>query len=248
MQSLAAGAIGVLIGASVLVSVRLLVLHRRTGAWPELLLGGMLLLSVGVGYPLHIAAQRLAETWSDPFLAVADIAVAVGFSLLFLFTRRVFRPQATWARVLAAAGVMTLLGKALHRCVQVYGPGAIHVMDLPPADTLVQTGPVIVAYVWTASESLRYYGAMRRRARLGLADVAVTDRFLLWGVMGLSATSGVVLNTLAVVLGVDVLGSPWILLVSSITGLVQAVCLVLAFVPPRAYLGWVRARAAAAAD
>lgn len=248
MQSLAAAAIGALIGASILVAVRLLLLHRRTGAWPELLLGGMLLLSVGVGYPLHIAAQRLGEDGSDAFLAVADLAVAVGFSLLYLFTWRVFRPQATWARVLAVAGVATQLGKALYRCVQTYGPGVIDVMELPPGDILLQTGPVIVAYLWTAAESFRCYGAMRRRARLGLADVVVTDRFLLWGVMASNATSGVVLNTWAVVMRVDVFGSPWILLVSSITGLAQAACLVLAFLPPRAYLSWVRARAAASVE
>jgi hypothetical protein len=63
--------------------------------------------------------------------------------------------------------------------------------------------------------------------------------------MALGATTGVVLNTGALALHVDML-DPWVLLLSSITGLVQTVFLVLAFVPPRAYLGWVRARAAAA--
>jgi hypothetical protein len=86
---------------------------------------------------------------------------------------------------------------------------------------------------------------MRRRVRLGLADPAVCDRFLLWGLMALFVTVGVLLNSVALALRIEVLGSPWILLASSSTGLAQAVLLVLAFAPPSAYLAWVRARAGA---
>lgn len=241
MEWLAATAIGILIAASVLVAVRLLALHRRTGAWPELLLGGMLLFSVGIGYPLRIAV-RASEAWSGAFLAASYVAIGVGFSLLFLFTWRVFRPQATWARLLTAAGVIAAVGKALHGCVQVHSRGAIDVMEEPLSGILLQTGPIIVAYVWTAWESLRYHAMMRRRVRVGLADSTVSNRFLLWGVMALAATSGVLLNTVALALHVNTFSNPWVLVGSSITGLVQAAFLVLAFVPPRGYLDWVRAR------
>ena len=245
MQVLAAAAVALLIGASTVVAVRLLMLHKRTGAGPELLLGWMLLLSVGVAYPLRIAADRGSPEWSGACLAVSAIAIGVGFSLLFVFTWRVFRPQAIWARVFAAAGVITVLGKALHGCVRVYRLGAIDVMDEPSAEILLQTAPLLVAYLWTACESLRYYGMMRRRVKLGLADVAVTDRFLLWGGMALSATGGVSVNTFAILLHMDALNSPPVLLVSSTFGLAQTVFLVLAFLPPRFYLNWIRARGAA---
>jgi hypothetical protein len=59
MQAVAGLAISTLIIASLVVSVRLMVLHRRTGELPELLLGLMLFLSVGMGYPLMIAAPHL---------------------------------------------------------------------------------------------------------------------------------------------------------------------------------------------
>jgi len=59
MQVLAGISIALLIGASIGVAVRLLRLHRRTGALPELLLGAMLLLSVGLGYTLRIAGTRV---------------------------------------------------------------------------------------------------------------------------------------------------------------------------------------------
>lgn len=246
MQALAAAAIAALIGASLVVAFRLLALQRRTGGWPELLLGSMLLLSVGVGYPLRIAAERTSEPWSGAFLAVSALGIGIGFSLLFVFTWRVFRPHAAWARALTAAGAATALGKALQVCAQVHAAGAFDVMDESAADILLQTGPILVAYLWTAWESLRCYGMMRRRAALGLADAVVTDRFRLWGLMALAATAGVTLNTAALALRVDTLNSPAVLLLSSVTGLTQTVLLVLAFVPPRAYLSRVRARSAAA--
>ena len=244
MQVVAAAAIGLLIGSSIFVAIRLLLLHRRTDALPELLLGWMLLLSVGVGYPLRIAADRGAQQWSGSFLTGSHIAISVGFSLLFLFTWRVFRPQDNLARLFATAGVMTELGAALYLCAQVILHGAVDTMQVPPAEILLQTVPVAVAYLWTAWESLRYHGAMRRRVRLGLADAVVSERFLLWGLMALSATAGVVLNTAAIVMHVHML-DPMLLLASSFTGLCQTLLLVLVFAPPGSYLRWVRARAAA---
>ena len=247
MHALAGIAIAVLVGTSILVAVRLLLLHRRTGGWPELMLGAMLLLSVGVGYPMSIAATRAGHDWAATFQGIAFVGVACGFSLLFVFTWRVFRPEARWARVLAGVGVIALLGKALHGCLQVYQSGAIDMMEMPVGEILLQTGPVIVAYLWTAFESLHYYGVMRRRVSIGLADVAVTDRFLLWGLMGLTSASGVLLNTWAVVVHVDTFHSVGVPIASSITGLLQTVFLVLAFVPPHAYVAWVRSRAGAPA-
>ena len=43
-----------------------------------------------------------------------------------------------------------------------------------------------VSSLWGAAESLRYFSMMRRRAKLGLADPLVTNRFLLWG-LGIGA-------------------------------------------------------------
>jgi hypothetical protein len=247
MQIVAAAAIGFLIGSSIFVAIRLLLLHRRTGALPELLLGWMLMLSVGVGYPLRIAADRGTQEWAAAVQAGSHIAISAGFSLLFLFTWRVFRPRETWARLLAAAGLMAELGAALYLCLQVIRHGAIDTMKVTPAEVFLQTGPVMVAYLWTAGESLRYHAAMRRRVRLGLADAAVSERFLLWGLMGLCATAGVFLSTTAILMRVSLL-DPMLLLASSFTGLGQTLLLVLVFSPPRAYLRWVRARAAASGD
>jgi hypothetical protein len=111
-------------------------------------------------------------------------------------------------------------------------------------ETECQTSTVMVAYGWTAWESLRYHGLMRRRVRLGLADPEVSNRFLLWGLMSVFVIAGILLNTIAMARGIRVFQSPSILLASSTTGLAQAVLLVLAFLPPRFYSSWVRGRAA----
>jgi len=245
MQGIAATAIGLLVVASIAVGVRLLVLHRRTGAAPELLLGAMLLLAVGVGYPLMIATPRVSPAWAGTLQVISTLTVNTGFSLLFVFTWRVFQPQAAWARALAAAGVLTMLVSAVQRGIQVTTHGALDLNNEPLSAVVLQGGPVIVAYGWTAWESLRYHGMMRRRARLGLADAVVCNRFLLWGMMALVVNAGVLVNLVAFAKHMNTLDTPWILLLSSTTGLTQVVLLVLTFLPPRSYLDWVRARAAA---
>lgn len=244
MQGLAGAAIAIFVAASIVVAVRMLALHRRTHALPELLLGGMLLLSVGVGYPAMIVADRAGPHWSATFFAMAIFGLNAGFSLLFLFTWQVFRRSSAWAGALAAAGVLALLAIMLQQWITLHERGVFHIADQPFSESLMQIVPVTTAYLWAALESLRYYALMRRRLKLGLADPEVTNRFLLYSLMGMDATVGVMLNAVAGYLHVEVLTNPWILLCSSCTGLGQTVFLLLTFVPPRSYLDWVRARAA----
>jgi hypothetical protein len=78
-----------------------------------------------------------------------------------------------------------------------------------------------------------------------MADPVVCNRLLLWGLMGVIVSAGVLLNVVAGVRGVSIVESSAVLLASSTTGLSQTVLLVLAFAPPRSYLAWVRGTAAA---
>jgi hypothetical protein len=243
VQALAGAAVGLLVAASIFVGLRLLRLRRQGGGAPELLLGGMLLLSVGVGYPLLIAADRAGPETVRPLFVASTLAVNAGFALLFAFTWRVFRPEERWARALAGAGVLALLANAAWRCFDAFTLAEIRIASEVVGQSLLQTTPVLFGYLWTAWESLRYHGLMRRRVRLGLADPVVCERFLLWGVMALCVAAGVLVNSVALALRTPILESPAILLASSLTGLAQALLLVLAFHPPRAYLAWVRARA-----
>src|SRR5262245_11650489 len=102
MQGFAGLAVALLIGCSVFVGLRLLAVHRRTGGSPELMLGLMLLLSVGVGYPCSIMSLRAADLATARILnIVSALAVNGGYCLLYLFAARVFRPDSAWARVLS---------------------------------------------------------------------------------------------------------------------------------------------------
>ena len=76
-----------------------------------------------------------------------------------------------------------------------------------------------------------------------LADPVVCNRFLLWGLTSVFVIAGVALNSAALALHVNVFETPSILFASSLTGLAQAVLLMLAFLPPPSYLAWVRTRA-----
>jgi hypothetical protein len=247
MQGIAALGTCTMILASAAVGVRLLLLHRRTGGAPELLLGAMLLLTVGVGYPLMIAGSLVGGPPAVAFQMTAMAATAAGFSLLLVFTCRVFQPHARWARVLTALGVSALVAEVVQIGRYVHRHGAIDVTNAPLDVSLLLTCTVTAVYLWTAWESLRYHGMMRRRVGLGLADAVLSNRFLLWGVMALDAAAGIGVTIVASVLHMDALRHPTVLLLSSATGLGQAALLVLTFLPPDAYLNWVRARAAARA-
>lgn len=64
--------------------------------------------------------------------------------------------------------------------------------------------------------------------------------------MGLSQTLGVAVSMGGTAVKEDVMLDARMLLFASTSGIVQALLLVLAFIPPRPYLDWVRGRAAAA--
>ena len=103
-----------------------------------------------------------------------------------------------------------------------------------------------VWYVWTMVESFNEYARARRRLAVGLSDPVVVNRFLLFGGMGAYlAVYGVV----AAVLEFNGLGPlthlvPALMLAAA--GIVGAAVIILAFMPPKAYVNFIRARAAAA--
>ena len=131
-------------------------------------------------------------------------------------------------------------------------------MDGPAADTipilrrepdagyaLFQTGTAVIL-AWCAFESTRYSIALRRRVKLGLAEPVVANRILLWAIAMVIATALSAGATLGQVAGINVMGSFEGLTFVGCFGTVAACAIYLAFLPPKAYTGWVMARAAAA--
>jgi hypothetical protein len=101
--------------------------------------------------------------------------------------------------------------------------------------------------LWGSGEALAYWRRMKRRSLLGLADPAVTNRFLLWGIGAGAAGVGSAIGVIAgMVIGQGNSEIPWVVMSSSIHGLVAAIALSLAFVPPPSYLRWVRRNAVTA--
>jgi hypothetical protein len=99
-------------------------------------------------------------------------------------------------------------------------------------------GAALGAYVWTASESFRYYLSSRRRLRLGLIEASVSNRFLLWSLAQTGFLAIALAAAVTVHLGQNPLQSAGFSLAVGVLGLVNSACNVLCFMPPQWYLDW----------
>jgi hypothetical protein len=236
---------GAFVVASLVVSLRLLALARRTGELPELLIGLGLLLMGGVGYPLFTAARLLGDAPSlqASLHAAHALLSLVGQSAIAVFTWRVFRNDARWARSVVFIFTTTLAGLLLW---QTAAPGwRVH--------AATEGGPWAYLPVWTlfvlgwaGSESLFYFAKLRKRLALGLADAVTTDRLRLWSIAMLAAFTTSFLAWSLRTLGIEMTATLTGIIVGPL-GIVSACAMWLAFLPPDRYLNWVLARAGAGA-
>jgi hypothetical protein len=222
--------------ASLVIGLRLLLLARRTRELPEFAIGLALFLMGGLGYPLVSVARLATGVPEGPRIALFLVCIVfnvVGTLGVCVFNWRVFRPTQPWARslTLAFSGALAF-AFALQSVTPGLAPAALrnegagyHVF------MALQGGPI----AWAALESLRYQRLLKRRARLGLADLVVVNRILLWGAGMLSAFVISAVSSLLAFLGVDVATTPVGALVIAPLGLVAAGCVWLAFLPPAAY-------------
>ena len=234
MASLLGFGVVVMIVADAVVGGRLLLLSRRTRRLPEFALGSSVLLLGGVGYPLAIAARQgaggaeSASTLLAAALAIQNLAcLAMAVSVWLTFRR-----DATAARFACVAVAALLFGSWI---AQALGVGFALAAGGSAAYWLGFAGRVL-PFLWSALESWRYHGMLRRRLAIGLADPAVTDRFRLWAICASAVTAAFAVFGLAVVRGLDVATSPLVLASTSLAGLVSGVALWLAFLAPHWYL------------
>jgi hypothetical protein len=228
------------------VGVKLLWLGRRTHGFPERVVGFSLLALSGVAWPLMLAAR--AEALPAPLLraalAGASLAMALGWSGVFLFTWRVFRPGPGWARTLAGVGISVQLAAGLAGAIRALASPDAAMLRAPAPSGLVLLLGAQGVYAWTAVESFRYRALLRRRIPLGLADPVVADRFGLWGWTGVLGGGSIAPATWAMLRG----GDPNSLASHLVVGLCGLACsgvLYLAFLPPAAYTRFVRENAPA---
>lgn len=232
---------------SLVVGVRLLILARRTRQISELVLGLSFVLMMGIAYPLMLLARNeelLGVATASVLMVVGSAALNASIFMIFLFTWKVFRPDTGWARALTFGAVPL---SVLHVFAVAYLVTARGGIGAALAETS-RSGLLVllldgVAYTWTAAESWRYYGLLKRRLALGLTDPVLCNRFLLWASTAGVTVFGILANIAFLLAGVDVLRTPFAVLVTALTGLAQAALLYLTFLAPARYTDAVRQRA-----
>lgn len=227
---------------SSLVGGRLLLLWRRTRQLPELLIG-IGVLGIGpLGFGCSAVAGLLAATTPAAALALSAagaVAATLGIASKFVFNWRVYHPDDAWAEAVAKAGVLATAAVLAASCLLGGYPDGTEIPRWYLTRGVLQVGCLL----WGAAEAVLYWDKMKRRARLGLADPTVTNRFLLWGIAAGAAGLGTAVGvTFQLATGIPAAEVPGLLLSSSLHGMVAAVAMWLAFLPPTAYTSWLASR------
>jgi hypothetical protein len=230
---------------SVVVSVRMLLLARRTRRKPELLLGLGVLGTAVLGYGVLTAAALLrgitnpiAQTAGERTLqAAGQILHDAGVSMVILFVLTVFRPTERWAKAVAGALLALLwgghVGWELSNGYRSSLPGN--------AFWWLRYAVIWVYPLWTMIESYRYYAMMRRRVAVGLAEPLVTNRFFLWGTGALGTALATWCSSLAFFVPPDAGWLPLIEIGTATFGVTTVTLYSLTFFPPASYKRWVTA-------
>jgi hypothetical protein len=229
----------------IVTGVRMVLLGRRTGGGPELLLGWSLLFQSGIGFPLSMIAPFAGDV-APLVWFVSSACVNAGMVLLFAFTARVFHDSARWSWMIVGASIPLVT-------IQAVGNALGQRADEPDArlaslltwavGSITMSG---LSWGWTGFEALRFHASLRKRAALGLADPVVANRMLLWGAMGAIAFGCVVANAIVLYTAGDFARTIVLPTLTASCGLLVSVCMILAFWPPKAYLDYVRGSAAGA--
>lgn len=233
---------------SLVLGVRLLRLWSRSRRLPELAIGASFIAAGVMGYIATVLGNPgtvgLPDTTAYRMMISGIALISFGVALTYFFVWKVFRPDAAWARVLfwiaAVALLLTIVPVSGGSGVVAEVSGSTMIGDL------VRFG----GGAWGACESLRYYGLMRKRMRLGLAEPVVANRFLLWGVASLATGAIFLVTSTAVRLALspaDGSVTPGVMTGVSLLTLVTAISQWLAFLPPTRYTRWIESRAVAAA-
>jgi hypothetical protein len=243
MQGLSAAATLAFVAVSAILGVRLLALARRTRRMPELALGLAYVTVGALGYPLGLVSAwpGLPEAAARACFALSHLFTGVGSAAVYVFTCTVFRPDARWARWLVRAAAFGLAVQAAASVARAL-TGDPARFAAPDAAFTVRQAITAFSYGWTAIEALRYRELMVRRLVLGLAEPEVVNRFLLWAIAGVGAFLGSGTMSIVSLVGAMPWQDPIALSAVGLGGVTSAVCAWLAFMPPRAYLAWVRAR------
>jgi hypothetical protein len=231
------------------MGLRLLWLSRTTGGLPERLIGAAFVIMTWFALPIMAASGmgRVQVSEIRMGLLVASTAFLwIGFTCMVSFTRETFRPQQWWA------GMFTML---ISSCMAGACCGLIATLHTSPGEmSTFQAGklwtgllrvPMLSAFAWGAFEGFQQYGMARKRARLGLGNPIVRNRFLLWGLVGLSQVFVHTTSLFLHIRDIPMLGAPLGIFVVASGSLLGSVMMLLLFLPPASYVRFVERRAGA---
>ena len=236
------------VAVGLVVGVRLLRLARRTGGFPELVLGLAESLLAGVVPPMFIVTQVVSgpEALVRCSAFVGHLAYTVGCAVMIVFTWHVFRPTETWARALLYASLAVLgIGGGIQMANAFFAPGVAELRDPQTTAFLMMEWVSLAGFVWTAIEAFAYHARLRKRRSLGQVDPVGVNRILLWGVVGLGGIVAAGAPVSASLLGLNVSTNVATRLVCAFATVISSVAIQLAFLPPTSYLRWVRGQVAA---
>jgi len=230
------GLLSVLVGWG--VTARLFALSRRNRALPERLLaiafGGLFC----VGYPLAGASRVPAMVMTNEgalLFAVGAIGMVVGIAALARFPYVVFRAGKRWASVLSIViGLMGTVGGTGAALVVAFAPTQEAMIANIQSWTIALMAAVGASYLWNGFESIRYYGKMKRRAALGLANAETTHRFLLWSLASVASVALIAAIMTIRAAGLPILAPVGVSLIAC-AALVTTACWWLAFFMPDVY-------------
>jgi len=245
------------IAVVLVLGVRLMLLSIRTRQLPESLLATHFLLCCGMGYLLSlIGLSAVDEPGMLPasvvtgMLAVGHFGSCVGVFGGICFNFLVFRRNEIWAK-----GLVALAAVALTTGYVGYGlTGGFSHGRFAGVWFWLFYGTFAWGAAWVMIEPLAYFGEMRKRLHLGLAEPLVANRFLLWGIGSLGRFLMVVGGTIPSLIYAEhrtdfapgIVG--FTLLVIALVGLGVAVCYWLTFFPTRGYMRFIQRRHGAASS
>ena len=240
MHQLAFLCVGIYSVMSAVVGVRLVRRWLTTRGVPELMMGLAYLAAPGSGYPLVVLGPALpSRTLGSLLFAVGESGIVLGVSLFFFFNAKVFRARSPLAFVAAGIGsvLMGLSGLEIIRGQIALGEGSITLASVRAASVvlLIVLG---LGYAWTAVEGARHHALMRRRARYGMGDPIIANRFLLWAIAGSLQVLSAIVAAASLESGGNIMTDTAPLFATSLVGAFNTALLVLIFIPPAWYTRW----------
>jgi hypothetical protein len=162
---------------SAALGARLVLAGLRTRTAPELAYGGSLLL-MGIGGVVRLIVHGLLGAGPEYHAWIVGAAALRLLTLVALTygIRAIYRPREAWATALMG-GLWAVGGAGL-------AVVAAHPGGLAEAGQIYQLGEVVngLAVLWGWAETSAYWGKLKRRLAVGLADRVTTQRFGIWSI------------------------------------------------------------------